>query len=332
MSIILFISILVVLLITELAYRSIALRKGWTTGSNRRRDGHPVTPIGGGIIFCIGMVLWSLSMAFIYEVKAPRIYFLTGLTMLTATSFADDLMRLPVWFRLVVQFVAVAFLCFCFNASYIPVWMLLLYILATVAFINGYNFMDGINGMTAAYSVVVLTGLLYTDLYRHPFVSGSIIAIALGAAAIFGIFNFRRQAKIFAGDVGSISMGFIVTLILTLYIIESGNIYGLVMVAVYCVDIFATILRRIIEGENIFRAHRKHIYERLCFVWRVPQLVISSVYALLQIIITTGYFMMSNTGQQAIWFYSIFTILAIVYLVMMILTDRRIRNRKLKLG
>lgn len=315
---------LLVLLGIELAYMPIARRNGWTTQRNLRRDGHPVTVIGGGLIFYLGMVLWSLGMGLIYDVEAPGAYFLIGLTMLATTSFADDILRLPVWLRLVVQFLAAAFLCFGFNPLYEHPLVALLYIVAVVGFVNGYNFMDGINGITAAYSVVVLGVLLYLDLAVVRFTSGSFIAIALGSAAIFGIFNFRRYALTFAGDVGSISMGFIVSTLLTQYCISQGDVFGLVMVSVYAVDIFATILRRIFEGENIFRAHRKHIYERLYFIWRVPQLVISTVYALLQLGISIGYLLMPDRPARLTYFLSVYGILIAGYIVMMIVTERRI--------
>lgn len=319
---------LLLLLGIELAYMPIARRNGWTTEHNVRRDGHPITVIGGGIIFYLGVILWSLGMALIYNIPAPGSYFLIGLTMLAATSFADDVLRLPVWVRLVVQFFAAAFLCFGFSEIFDNTLVGLLYIVAVVGFVNGYNFMDGINGITAAYSVVVLGILLYTNLFVTPFASGSLIAIALGSAFIFGIFNFRCHALTFAGDVGSISMGFIISNLLTQYCLASGNIFGLVMISVYAVDIFATIFRRIIEGDNIFRAHRKHIYERLYFVWKVPQLVISSVYAMLQLAISAGYLALTDDASKLIYFVSVYGGLTLLYITIMIITERKIRRMR----
>lgn len=319
---------LLVLLIVELAYMPIARRNGWV--AYRKREGRPATVIGGGIIFYLGMVLWSLGMALIYNTDPPGAYFIIGLTMLALTSFADDVVRLPVWIRLVVQFVAAFFLCFAFVPMFHNPLVVLLYLVVVVGFVNGYNFMDGINGITAAYSVVVLGVLLYLDLMVIRFASGSFIAIALGSALIFGIFNFRKHALAFAGDVGSISMGFIISTLLTQYCISQNNIFGLVMVSVYMIDTFATILRRIFEGENIFRTHHKHIYERMFFVWKVPQLVISSAYAILQLGISIGYLFLSTYQERLIYFFVVFGSLIILYVIMMILTERRIKKRSLK--
>lgn len=312
----------------ELAYMHIARHNGWTTARNRRRDGHPVTAIGGGIIFYIGMVIWSLGMGIIYDIEAPGSYFLIGLTMLAITSFIDDINSLPVSLRLVVQFVAAIFLCFGFWPIYAYPLGAVLYIIAVVGFVNGYNFMDGINGITASYSIVVLGVLLYLNIVS-PFISGTFIAIALGSAFIFGIFNFRRHALTFAGDVGSISMGFIIASLLTQFCLSRGSLTGTVMVSVYLVDIFATILRRIFEGENIFRGHRKHIYERLYFVWDMPQLLISTIYALMQLGISIGYLFIADSCTQVIYVLSVFGTLTLLYIVMMILTERRIRRKNL---
>ncbi len=306
----------------------LARHNGWTTARNRRRDGHPVTAIGGGVIFYIGMVIWSLGMGVIYDIEAPGSYFLIGLTMLAITSFIDDITSLPVSLRLVVQFVASTFLCFGFWPIYAFPLAAVLYIIAVVGFVNGYNFMDGINGITASYSFVVLSVLLYLNIL-NPFFSGSFIAIALGSTLIFGIFNFRRHALTFAGDVGSISMGFIIATLLTQYCLTQRSVFGTVMVSVYIVDIFATILRRIIEGDNIFRAHRKHIYERLYFVWRIPQLLISTLYALLQAGISIGYVLLPDAHAQLLYFLSVYGALTLLYIIMMVLTERRIKKSKL---
>lgn len=321
---------LLLLLGIELAYMPIARRNGWTTHRNTRRDGHPVTVIGGGIIFYLGMVLWSLGMGIMYHTDPPGAYFMIGLTMLAATSFADDILRLPVWLRLVVQFVAAAFLCFGFGHYFSNGLIIVLYLIVVVGFVNGYNFMDGINGITAAYSIVVLGVLLYVNMLITPFTSGSFIAIALGSAAIFGLFNFRRYALTFAGDVGSISMGFIISTLLTEYCIIEGNIFGLVMVSVYMVDTFATIIRRIIEGENIFQSHHKHIYERLFFIWKVPQLLISSGYAILQLGISIGYLLLCDNKARLIYFFIVYGVLLLAYVVTMILTERKIRRNSIQ--
>lgn len=317
---------LALLIAVEMLYIPVARRRGWTTRNNERLDGHPVTVIGGGIIFYIGMVLWSLGMSAVYGEYAPGAYFLIGLTMLAATSFADDLLCLPVWLRLVVQFVAVGFMCFSFPILDISPWLLVVYLFIVAGFVNGYNFMDGINGMTAAYSTVVLGMFLYINQTALHFGSGSMMAVALGSALIFGFFNFRRHALAFAGDVGSISMGFIVSLLMTEYILVSGQLSALGMVAVYITDITLTILRRLIEGENIFRAHRKHIYERLHFVWGVRQLYISGIYSALQLFISVVWLLMPSASWRNVWCLATYGLLILCYMTAMHFTERRLRS------
>lgn len=322
----LFIFTFVILLAIELGYIPLARANGWSTERNRRADGHPVTVIGGGIIFYIAMVIWSLSMGILYQQTELGANFLVGITMLAACSFADDLMQLKVWIRLVVQFIAVLFLgiqCAVFNQSALmwPVFMI-----CTVAFVNAYNFMDGINGITASYSITVLGLFLYINTYMHHFMPGSMIAMALISLCIFAFFNFRRRALVFAGDVGSITMGYIVATVLIEYILESHSMTAIIFVSVYGVDTFITVVRRASEGENIFKPHRKHIYQMLNYVWRVPQRSIAVGYALLQLAISLIYLGIGDRQIRMVYCLCVVGILTALYFILMMASESRRRN------
>ena len=113
-----------------------------------------------------------------------------------------------------------------------------------IGILNAFNFMDGINGITGAYSFVVLAGLWYVNRsvnFVHP---DFIIYILLGLA-VFNIFNFRKKAKCFAGDVGAISIAFIVVFLLGSLILKTGNYSYILMLVVYGVDTILTIIHRI---------------------------------------------------------------------------------------
>lgn len=326
----LYILTFVLLAAVEVAYLPIARRNHWTTERNRRADGHPVTPIGGGVVFYVAMVVWAISMSIIYRRPDIGGGFIIGLTMLAACSFADDLLQLKVWIRLVVQFVAVIFLglqCMAFHA---PILLWPAYILCAVAFINAYNFMDGINGITAAYSLVVLGVFLYIDQYVMNFISGSLLIMALGAVVVFGFFNFRQRARVFAGDVGSISMGFIICYALVSYILARGSLTAIIFVSVYGVDTFITVVRRAAEGENILRSHRKHIYQLLTGIWHVGQLKVATGYALLQLAISACYLYFCTTAlAQKVYFVAVVAALTGLYFILMIASEaRRLRDRR----
>lgn len=299
-----------------------ARRNNWTSQRNNRSDGHPVTVVGGGFIFYLSMILWSLGIGWLYEAPQTMSNFTIGLTMLAACSFADDLLQLKIWIRFVIHFIAVLFLCFQFYVFDLPFWIWMTFIPCAIGMINGYNFMDGINGITAIYTTTILSIFLWINLTEIHFISGTFIAFALMATLIFAFFNFRNKAIVFAGDVGSISMGYIITTILTYYILMTTDISGITLVIVYCVDTIMTILRRLLEGENIFHPHHKHIYQLLNRIWGCKQLIISSAYALIQATISIGYILLPRNYRIS-YFIIVTSLLVISYLVIMIISEKR---------
>jgi UDP-N-acetylmuramyl pentapeptide phosphotransferase/UDP-N-acetylglucosamine-1-phosphate transferase len=166
----------------------------------------------------------------------------------------------------------------------LPLQPLLLLSVACVGAINIYNFMDGINGMTGGYSLVVLLALLYANNYHIEFIDNRLLFFVLIADLIFCLFNFRRKAMCFAGDVGSLSMGFIVIFLLLKLIFMVGHMHWIAFVAVYLVDGGLTILHRIILKENILRPHKKHAYQIMANELRMSHLKVSLIYMGLQAI------------------------------------------------
>lgn len=322
----LFIFTFVILLAIEMGYIPLARKNHWSTERNKRNDGHPVTVIGGGIIFYIAMVIWSLSMGILYNQTEIGANFLVGITMLAACSFADDVLQLKVWIRLVVQFVAILFLGFQCNLFEQPTALWPLFMICSVAFVNAYNFMDGINGITAAYSITVLGIFLYLDIFQVHFIPETLIAFSLISLLIFAFFNFRRRAIVFAGDVGSITMGYIVAAVLIYYILKVHTFTAIVFVIVYGVDTFMTVMRRASEGENIFKPHRKHIYQMLNYVWHIPQRTIAMSYALLQLGISVVYLQIEDPLSRIAYSLCITGTLTALYFILMMASENRRRH------
>ena len=278
------------MIISELYYIRRAKIHNWTSAKNQHTDEHPVAVVGGGFIFYLAIVLWSLGAGWIYNPSEAMSALMVGSTMLAACSFADDILQLKIWIRLVVQFIAIAFLCFQLPSADIGISIWIFYVIAAVGFVNAYNFMDGINGITGLYSLAVLLPILWYNLNVYHFISVTFILFAIMAIIIFCFFNCRKRAIIFAGDVGSITMGYIVTAILSFMMFATNDITIITLVIVYGVDTIMTILRRIIGRENIFQSHNKHAYQILNRIFKVPQLLISICYASIQTVITIGYF------------------------------------------
>lgn len=144
--------------------------------------------------------------------------------------------------------------------------------------------MDGINGMTALYSVVLLGTLLWIN-QTVVFVDDLFINIPLLSVALFSFFNVRKKAICFAGDVGSVSMALIVLFLLFQLVTVTQNPAYFILLLVYVLDAGITIVRRKINGENIFEAHRTHLYQRLAHDLKWSHLKISFTYAIVQLLL-----------------------------------------------
>ena len=112
----------------------------------------------GGILFLLGVWVWSAFFGFQYP------WFLAAVTLVAGISFIDDIRSLPDSIRLVVQFVAMFLMFYLFGIlNWQSWWMILLALIVCVGISNAYNFMDGINGITGGYSIAVLLPLIYLN-------------------------------------------------------------------------------------------------------------------------------------------------------------------------
>ena len=288
----------------ELLYFSAAKRFHIVDRPNERSSHHRVALLGAGIVFYFAVLFYSLTHGLAFH------NFLIAITVLAAVSFVDDLHPLPSWLRLFAQLAAVL-LTFWTDISAIAPWQLVVLIVFFTGVLNIYNFMDGINGMLAAYSFVVVGTFGYLDLFEHPFVDFEFIASVLIAIVVFGFFNFRTNARCFAGDVGSICMGLVVLFLLVRYVNSipgSGlNVSRICFIIVFLADGFLTVAKRFLSGRNIFAAHREHAYETMVNDLHVPYLAVSTGYALLQLAINIGYILVEDKN-----FYTIAVALVLV--------------------
>lgn len=134
------------------------------------------------------------------------------------------------------------------------------------------------------------------------------------AVGVLGVFNCRNRALVFAGDVGSITLGFTLMYLMAGTILCTADATILVFVAVYAVDSVFTIVQRLVEGERITTPHRKHLYQRLVVPHGMSQLKVSGLYAGVQLAVNCVYFMLPAYLH---WSYVIvvFCVLTAVYFV-----------------
>lgn len=258
------------------------------------------TPVvrGGGIIFPLA---W-LILFFTSGGKYP--WFTAGLLLLSVISFVDDIRPLSAAQRFVFHIISCGLLLAELSLwDTLPIWGIALLFVAVIGILNAFNFMDGINGMTGFYGLSFIVplmmyisapeGMLAINPARSPII---IIGMSI---LIFGFFNFRKKARCFAGDVGSISIGYTLLFFMLSLITSQESLIGIehqtqlpkfdpsyiLMFSVYGVDTVLTILLRLKLRENIFEAHRRHSYQYLANELRIPHLSVSIMYGLTQLVI-----------------------------------------------
>ena len=123
---------------------------------------------------------------------------------------------------------------------------------------------------------------------RLDFIQISYLYVVGLSLLVFCFFNFRRKAKCFAGDVGSISMAFILLFPLGLLILSTQDFSYIVFLAVYGADAILTICHRIRLHENLGEAHRKHAYQLMANELHIPHVAVSALYMGMQLLVSAG--------------------------------------------
>lgn len=297
--------IIAILFILEIGYFFVADKCNIIDKPNLRSSHTQITLRGGGIIFLLGAWVYSVLYGFPYP------WFLAGLTAIAGISFVDDVRSVSNKIRLVVHFTSMLLMFQDFGIlNWESWWIIVIALILCVGIINAYNFMDGINGITGGYSLAVLLPLMYLNQTLH-FVDMHFLVVALLSVLVFCFFNFRKKAKCFAGDVGSVGIAFILLFALGKLILQTGNFAYILFLGVYGADSVLTIVHRILLHENIGQPHRKHVYQLMANELKIPHVVVSLVYMILQLGISFGLIMCAE--WQWGYFAAVLVVLIVVY-------------------
>lgn len=301
--------VLVLLFVTELFYFKIADKCNIIDKPNERSSHTRITLRGGGIIFYFGALAYFLTSGWEYPC------FMLALTLVTFISFVDDVKSISQLTRLFFHFSAMALMFYQWGLFSLSWWWLVPALIVCTGIINAYNFMDGINGITGGYSLVVLAALAYINQEIVLFVEKDFIYTVICSVLVFCFFNFRKQAKCFAGDVGSVSIAFIVLFLIGKLIILTEDFSWIVLLAVYGVDSVLTIIHRLMLHENIGLPHRKHLYQIMANELKLPHGIVSSIYMGVQTAIIVGYIICLNYGY---WYLlCVILLLSLIYICFM---------------
>lgn len=300
--------ILVLLFLAELFYFKLADKCNIIDKPNERSSHTKVTLRGGGIIFYFGALVYFLTNHWEYP------WFMVALTLITFISFVDDIRSTSQGLRLVFHFSAMALMFYQWGLFSLSWWWIIIALIVCTGIINAYNFMDGINGITG-YSLVVLVALAYINSEITTFVEPALINTVLCSVLVFCFFNFRKKAKCFAGDVGSVSIAFILLFLIGKLILTTGDFSWIILLSVYGVDSVLTIIHRLMLHENIGLPHRKHMYQLMANELKMPHVVVALIYMVAQAVIIMGYISCQSYGYT--FLLCMVLLLGIVYICFM---------------
>jgi UDP-N-acetylmuramyl pentapeptide phosphotransferase/UDP-N-acetylglucosamine-1-phosphate transferase len=228
------------------------------------RSSHTIsTPRGGGIAVILGVV-------FGIAIMPHGVWFSLTSAMLAfgAIGLLDDLRGLSVRLRLVLQMGASALVgaLLVLNTSTVglPIVAGAVTAIWLIGFVNVFNFMDGINGISGAHAV--LGGIVFAIL--GIWIGDSSLPVA-GATVAAGGLAFLPwnavNAKVFLGDVGSYGLGAALAVLAAYAVLLGAPVEAvLAPLALYLADTAWTLQRRIRAREEWMQPHRTHVYQRLC--------------------------------------------------------------------
>lgn len=296
--------ITVILIASMLFYFRIADHYNIIDQPNERSSHTSLVIRGGGILFCIAALIFYVYAGYQYH------FFMLGLMAISTISFLDDVLTLNNKIRLTIHLLAVLLLFYQWNLFALPWYWIILVGIFVIGTINAYNFMDGINGITGGYSLITVGTLYYINNEVVNFTSNELLITVGLALMVFNFFNFRNKAKCFAGDVGSVSIAFILIFLMGQLILQTHNFAYILLLLLYGLDSATTVFFRKIRKENIFKAHRSHFYQYLANQLRINHLVVTGLYMLLQVMVNCLLlFFIQDSLSYLVIFVTIFTVL-----------------------
>ena len=278
---VIFVSIGVVAALISAAGCWMMIRAGIADVPNHRSNHTDVTPTAGGVGVLLGVVTAWLGfyLGGQHHGYAMSIWPVLGsILIFGGLGLLDDRLAPPTLIKFALMVVLMIWIAVEIGSvtkipglgsiGHMPFWAGLVgTVLWMFVVTNGVNFMDGSNGILGVSFLVANAGLIGI-MAGYGFLEQMWLPIGvIGGSAGFLYFNLREKARIFAGDVGSLSIGFA----FALSIIELENLtpevsvlfVGPLLILPFLADVLLTLLRRARHGENLLQAHKSHLYQRL---------------------------------------------------------------------
>lgn len=270
-----FVAPLIISALALIVYRAYCLRTLKLDNPDARSSHKDPTPTGAGFIFILIAGLFALYWSLISETEPlpflqdrQDYFFLLGaFGLLSLIGLFDDYKNLPALWRLFPQMAFVGASLYQFFPTDFSLlngvisgpllWVILFF--GWVWFINLYNFMDGIDGITTIQSLFLLGGLWFFSPGEPLFF------LILGACLIGFLLHNAPPAKLFMGDSGSVPLGYLLGFFfIHIAALSEAHFYiALILPAYYLIDSGYTLIKRLLNKQKPWQAHREHFYQQL---------------------------------------------------------------------
>lgn len=324
---ILFISFFLTSLMLFLA-KNLFFKIGFMDIPNSRSSHKVPVALGGGIIIIPTIVF----LGFFLDISFNYINYITIITLFSI-SFMDDLRNINAIVRLFFHIISVFLFTHYYLMEKIEVifpnlesgLIFLIYIssiLGITWFINSFNFMDGIDGITSIQVIYTICSLILLETFLKSSPTQYYLVI-LGSIISFLIFNWS-PAKIFLGDSGSIPLGFLMVHFLVEFSLKGYWVSALILPMYYLLDTTLTLLKRGLKRKKIWQSHNEHYYQLA-----VKSGKSHSAVCLYIIIVSTGLFLLSFLSVL----YKnnlLFLLLSIFWCYLFIIFFSRFKNAKIQ--
>lgn len=235
------------------------------------RSSHSVpTPRGGGLaIMAVLLPAWLAITLLVPGASIGALWPIAAALVLAIVSWRDDLVAMPVSARLIAHILAVL-IGLVALAEHGPVFQGLVPLWLDRAaaaflwlwFLNLFNFMDGIDGIAAGESAALGIGVALVAMAAGLGNALPFYGLTAAAAALGFLWWNWHPARVFMGDVGSVPLGYLLGWLLLELASRGAWAPALILPLYYLADASLTLLRRLLRGERIWRAHREHFYQR----------------------------------------------------------------------
>lgn len=299
------------------------------------RSSHKVnTPCGAGIVF--GFVFIAGFVLFNFSLVSEHYLTILAILIVYLTGIYDDLKNIGSKTKLFWIVIASILLCFdgleltklgTFFGVEIPIGFLAfpITIFAIAGFTNAVNLIDGLDGLAASISIVILSTLLYVGIVNNDefLIYGP--ALLISVLASFLLFNWN-PARVFMGDSGSLILGFIISIFAMKSLTYIDPISVLFLGGMPIVDTMVVIRRRRQRGISPFIADKNHLHHIL-YKFKLDKKFTVNMLIMLQMIFSLIFiqFMQADSALTLFLFLVLFSVFFNLFD-----PRARIRNKKKK--